>query len=122
MSEYTTLLERVGERVAPPSDAFERLTTRRHRKHRNRRFGAGALALLVAAAGISGAYVVFHQTRHSVPVSGASNFHAIFPAFNSVEAREFQTALDKGWDPRLGSETGVAERFAIDILGWQPNR
>jgi hypothetical protein len=122
MSEFTTMLERVSDRVAPPSDAFERLTKRRCRKHRNRRFAAGVLALVVAIAGIGGVYFVFHQTRHTVPVSGASNFHAIFPAFNSVEARSFQAALDKGWDPRLGSETAVAERFAIDILGWQPDR
>jgi hypothetical protein len=121
MSEYTTLLERVGDRVAPPSDAFERLTTRRRRKHRNRRFGAGVLALLVAAAGIGGAYVTFHQTKdHPLPVSGTDNFHAIFPAFSSVEAAEFQSVLDKGMDPRLGSEFEVAERFAVDILGWEP--
>jgi hypothetical protein len=122
MSEFTTLLERVGDRVAPPGDAFERLSRRRLRRQRNRRVRAGVLALLVAATGVTGAYVAFSQTRHPAPASGPSSFHAIFPAFNPVEAGSFQTALDKGWDPRLGSETAVAERFAIDILGWPPDR
>ena len=45
------LFERAVERFAPPEGSFERLATRRDRKHRNKRITAGVLALVVAAAG-----------------------------------------------------------------------
>ena len=45
------LFERAAERFTPPEGSFERLVTRRDRKHRNKRITAGVLALVVAAAG-----------------------------------------------------------------------
>jgi hypothetical protein len=45
------LFERAVERFAPPERSFERLVTRRDRKHRNKRITAGVVALVVAAIG-----------------------------------------------------------------------
>ena len=48
MNDTRELLERVGGRFAFPDEAFERLERRRDRKRRNRRVGAGALAIILA--------------------------------------------------------------------------
>ena len=45
------LFERAVERFAPPERSFERLVTRRDRKHRNKRITAGVVAIIVATAG-----------------------------------------------------------------------
>ena len=51
MIDDRELFERAAERFAPPEGSFERLVTRRDRKHRNKRITAGVVALVVAAAG-----------------------------------------------------------------------
>ncbi len=53
MIDDRELFERAVGRFAPPERSFERLVTRRDRKHRNKRITAGVLALVVAAAGTS---------------------------------------------------------------------
>ena len=53
MIDDRELFERAVGRFAPPERSFERLVTRRDRKHRNKRIAAGILALVVAAAGAS---------------------------------------------------------------------
>ncbi len=53
MIDDRELFERAVERFVPPERSFERLVTRRDRKHRNKRIAAGILALVVAAAGAS---------------------------------------------------------------------
>ena len=45
------LFERAVERFVPPERSFERLVTRRDRKHRNKRIRAGVVAVVVAAVG-----------------------------------------------------------------------
>ena len=52
MIDDRELFERAVGRFAPPERSFERLVTRRDRKHRNKRIAAGVVALVVAAAGI----------------------------------------------------------------------
>lgn len=59
MSEFRGVLERLGDRVAMPEPALERLTTRRRRRDRNRRIGTAALALILAAAASGSAIAVF---------------------------------------------------------------
>jgi Tol biopolymer transport system component len=53
MIDDRELFERAVGRFAPPERSFERLLTRRDRKHRNKRITAGVVALVVAAAGTS---------------------------------------------------------------------
>jgi hypothetical protein len=51
MIDDQDLFERAVERFVPPERSFERLVTRRERKHRNKRIRAGVVALVVAAVG-----------------------------------------------------------------------
>ena len=67
MRELRSVLERVAERVGPPEDAFERLAGLRHRAQRNRRVGAGLVALAVAAGGFGIAWVAFPAARPVAP-------------------------------------------------------
>ena len=52
MIDDREFFERAVERFAPPEPSFERLVTRRDRKHRNKRINAGVVAVVVAAVGI----------------------------------------------------------------------
>jgi hypothetical protein len=54
MNETRDLLERVGDRFAFPSGAFERLEQRRDRKRRNRRIAAGVAGIAIFAALVFG--------------------------------------------------------------------
>jgi Tol biopolymer transport system component len=47
MSEYTDVLERIGERAPMPEPALDRMVGRRERQRRNRRISAGALGLAI---------------------------------------------------------------------------
>ncbi|HET7235037.1 MAG TPA: hypothetical protein VFK59_01235 [Actinomycetota bacterium] len=58
MTDLRSDLERLGERAAPRTDAFERLERRRRRKERNRRMGAAAVALVLVLGGSLAAYTV----------------------------------------------------------------
>lgn len=49
MSEYTDVLERIGDRAPMPEPALERMVGRRERLRRNRRISAGALASIITA-------------------------------------------------------------------------
>ncbi len=51
MIDDRDLFERSAERFVPPEQSFERLVTRRDRKHRNKRIRAGVVALVVTAIG-----------------------------------------------------------------------
>jgi Tol biopolymer transport system component len=59
MPDARNVLERIGDRVAAPEPAFERLLRRRDRKRRNQRIAAAVVAIVVIAAvlaGIAGSY------------------------------------------------------------------
>jgi hypothetical protein len=47
MSDYTEVLERIGDQVPMPEPALDRLVGRRERRGRNRRISAGALGLII---------------------------------------------------------------------------
>jgi hypothetical protein len=55
-------LERLGDRVQPRSDAFDRLDHMRARRARGRSLGSIALAFVVAVAGTWGAFAAFRST------------------------------------------------------------
>jgi hypothetical protein len=55
--EHADVLDRIGERLAPTGDAFERVVRRRASKVFRRRMSAGALGVGVTAALIAGVYV-----------------------------------------------------------------
>lgn len=61
-----------------PEPALDRLITRRHRKDRNRRLGTAALALIIAAAAITGAIAVFRASTHGRP-AGTNETSTITP-------------------------------------------
>jgi hypothetical protein len=60
MSDLEALLEREASLVEPSMDGLEGILGRVARRRRNRRVAAGALALCVAAAGITAALLAFH--------------------------------------------------------------
>jgi hypothetical protein len=67
MGDYRQDLERLGRRVEPDTDAFERLDGRRRRRERNRRVAAGGLALLVAVGGSLAAYAALRDDGDRLP-------------------------------------------------------
>jgi len=121
MRDLRTELERLGDRVRPTSDAFERLERTRRRKERNRRIAAGAVAFVVAVAGSLTAFTVFRDTEARVAgEGGAESFLAIWPESSYDDALAVQEAVDAG-DQSLAwrfdaDETALA--FARDALGW----
>lgn len=67
MSDVREILERgLGGAAAPP-DGFERMLRRRDRKRRNQRIRAGALGLLIVAAGLAVAVQVIRSDRPAEP-------------------------------------------------------
>jgi hypothetical protein len=73
-------LERLGRRVEPDVDAFERLGRRRRRKERNRRLAAGWLALLVAVGGSLAAYAALRDDGDRLPGIADGSSPADLPA------------------------------------------
>ena len=119
MTDLRVRLERLGERAAPRTDAFERLERRRRRKERNRRVGAGALALALVAGGSLAAVTAFRG--EGATVGGAETeegFFALWPeqTRGAAEVAQEQVAsgqTDLGWhlDPE-----GTAAVFAREVL------
>jgi hypothetical protein len=120
MSDLRTQLERLGDRARPAPDAFAKLDRARWRRERNRRIGAGAVALLLALAG---SVAVVSAFRGGDPTTAGSDegFFALWPQSTLDDARAAQGAVEAGgpdlqWqlDPQ-----DVALRFADYALGWQ---
>jgi Tol biopolymer transport system component len=63
MSEYTDVLERIGDRATMPEPALDRLVHRGERRRRDRRIVAGAIGILV------GAGLVFALVRTRSPMT-----------------------------------------------------
>jgi hypothetical protein len=129
MSELRTLLERVGERVTPRGDAFERLGRLRQRRARNRRIQAGALALVVAAGGAVGVLKAFQHPGGPAPIVGTqpsaggtqlpAEFHALWPERTLTDAQRAQGLVDNGQDRWRLQAAQVAFEFATDMLAWK---
>ena len=122
MSEYRALLEKVGERITPAPDEFERLERLRAKKHRERRLASAVVALVVAAAGTLGAFAAFRGPGPTQPGAGdEESFHALWPEQTFAEAQAVQGQADAG-DPdvrwRLHADE-FAGGFAEEVLGWK---
>jgi dipeptidyl aminopeptidase/acylaminoacyl peptidase len=68
MTDLRTLVELEMERAGAPSYSFVDLARRRDRKQRNKRIGTAALALVLAAAAISGAVHAFDRSAGPRPI------------------------------------------------------
>jgi len=120
MSELRRVLERVGGRVTPRADAFDRLERGRRRRERNRRIATGVVAFLVAIAGSIGLFEAFRGSDRGTPVGESEGFHALWPEQTLAEAEAVQDRVDSGeasmqW--RLEADL-TAERFAHEVLLW----
>src|SRR6266516_6850181 len=78
MSDYREQLEQERRRHRMPDDSYRRLEQRRDRKRRNRMITSGVLALVVAAAGGTGAVLAFRGAGTaprpaSSPTGGATS-------------------------------------------------
>lgn len=74
MSELRPVLERLRDEFTPLPDAYERLVAMRNRKHRRQRLAAGAMALVVAIAGIGLAAWAFRaDEREPRPTAAVTN-------------------------------------------------
>ncbi len=119
MSDLREFLERVGERVAPRPDAFERLVRARRRRERNRRIAAAALALVVGAAGAGGVVGAFRGAqRMAIGGEGRGTYRGIWPERTWDDAEAAQTRVDAGEDAWRLQPASVGYRFAEEVLGW----
>ena len=100
MSDLRTSLERVGERIAPKPDAFERLDRRRRRKQRNQRIAAGVVAALVAVAGSVALYAGFRGGTEQPRGPAGAEIVALWPERTLTETTAAQDRADAG-DPDL---------------------
>jgi hypothetical protein len=119
MSELRTRLERLGDRVRPPADAYERLERARRRRERNRRITAGVIALLLAVAGSLAAFSAFRGGEDRVGGQD-DEFFALWPEQTAAGLAAAQERVDAG-DPEFAwraDQVSVAERFATEVLAW----
>jgi len=93
MGDLRPDLERLGRRVEPDVDAFERLERRRRRKERNRRAAAGALALVVAAGGSLALYVALRNDDARIPGIAGGTGASVVPDVARVTCDGTTTAL-----------------------------
>lgn len=121
MPDLRRRLERLGGRAEVAPDAFERLERARRRHERNRRFAAGAVALLIAAVGSLTAFSAFRTDGESQLGGGTDDgFFALWPEQTEEGLAAAQEAVDRG-DPDLAWRSDpieVARRFAVERLLW----
>jgi hypothetical protein len=136
MSSLKPRLEAIRDELAPSPDAFDRLTRRRARKHRRHRVAVGALALALAAAGVTVVTRAFigggHQPASSpvvgpvdarvagdLPIdfatSAASGFGSVWIAQSANDGS------NTGWIHRIDPSTGqTIARIPIDTIpSWE---
>ena len=119
MSDLRTSLERVGERIAPRPDAFERLDRRRSRKQRNQRIAAGVVAAIVAVAGSVALYAGFRGATEQ-PGGPLGEVVALWPERSLADALAVQDKVDAA-DPALQwrlDPVTVTQGFADQALAW----
>lgn len=120
MSDLRGVLEKVGRRIEPREDAFDRLERARRRRTRNRKITAGALAAAIAVSGIVGVSVAFLGGEQITPGGQDGRVVALWPEQTMAEIRRTQDAVDAGEESlawRLDLEA-TAKRFVEEVLGW----
>jgi hypothetical protein len=136
MADLKPRLENLRDQLAPSPDAFDRLTRRRARKHRRQRVAVGAMALAVAAAGITvvtraflgedrqrapspAARLVDARVAGNLPIDFASSATR---GFGSVWiAQSANDGTNTGWIHRVDPSTGeTIARIPIDTIpSWE---
>lgn len=125
MRDLRSELERLGERARPRPDAFERLERRRRRAERNRRIGAGAVALLLTVGGSVAAFSAFRSGDDEQTIVGVevdTGFHALWPETRLEEALIVQAQVERGEQTWRSDPSAVATEFAESVLGWADPR
>jgi hypothetical protein len=121
MSEMKTLLERASAHVTENDAAFGELERRRSRRSATRRATAGAVALVVAIAGVAAISWAFRpgsSVRHPISES-VGRFEGIWPETSLAELRAAETSDEfPAW--RL-NPLDTAETFVQEVLGWEPH-
>jgi Tol biopolymer transport system component len=105
MTEYTKLIERLGERYGVPDLSTDQLLNRRDRKRRNQRITAGVvgIAVFVAAVWIVTSVGSFHNTRGpAVPGAPPS------PTPAGIDLQELERTVGD-----------VTFSFSAPITGWE---
>src|SRR2546422_5866167 len=69
MSDLGDLLREEMSKLTPSPRAYERILRRAGRRQRNRRLGAGLLAMAVSVAAAGGLWAAFRPTTKHVPVT-----------------------------------------------------
>jgi len=118
MSDPKSVLERVGARITPREDAFERLQRYRRRRQRNQRITAGVVAVLVAVAGGVGVWAGFRGGTTVRPGGADEQAVALWPERTLAEIEAAQQRVDGGEDSWRLDAASTAIRFASDVLGW----
>lgn len=94
MDDFKADLERIGRRVEPTDDAFERLERRRRAKERNRGAAAGALALAVAVGGSLAVYLALHDDGPRLPGIAGGTGAAVAPDVARLTCDGTRTTLE----------------------------
>src|SRR5436190_14400514 len=121
MSEMKTLLERASAHVHEDGAAFGELDRRRSRRSLTRRVTAGAVAFVVAIAGVTAISLAFGQGSSARrPISqSVGRFEGIWPETSLAELRAAETSDElAAW--RL-NPLDTAETFVQNVLGWEPH-
>ncbi len=122
MSDLRNRMERLGDRALAELGAFERLERRRTRKVRNRKIGAGVLALVLTLGGSVAAFSAFRSGDEPTigGVEADDGFYALWPEQTEAGLAAAQERVDGGdegfaWrsDP-----IEVARAFALEKLLW----
>src|SRR5947207_6516913 len=109
MPEVRDRLERIGNQVPFPEDAFERLTRRRKRREITRRFGIVLLALAVAGVGVGGAVTTL---RHSAkPAAHRQVQVPLWPDIEELSSTDLRACCS--------TPKETAESFARTVLRWR---
>jgi hypothetical protein len=119
MHDVRRLLDAEASRVRGDVRALDAIVRRAGRRRRNRRVGTAAVALIVAGAGMVGAFTVFGRPGSEAgPAAGA--YRGIWPQPGLEEAEIAQSRADRG-DHRLTHQLDAnvfVHTFARDGLHW----
>jgi hypothetical protein len=119
MSDLQRRLERLGERVSPPSDAMKKLARRREGRERTTRVATVVFALGIAVAGSFGAYAAFREPN-SLQAVGTGASPSTAPSVGTIACDGATTTVET---PEVAAQAdGVhlrVENSSTEDLGIQ---